>query len=82
MSKLPLKGSDVFSLVNFVQITPECDYIYKNYIIVERDNCLLGKFNFFRFITILYYLNDVEEGGETAFLIADNTTTTPDVSLY
>ncbi|XP_078355779.1 transmembrane prolyl 4-hydroxylase-like [Oculina patagonica] len=31
-----------------------------------------------RFITILYYLNDVEEGGETAFLIADNTTTTPD----
>lgn len=35
----------------------------------------------FRFITILYYLNDVEEGGETAFLIADNTTTTPDVSV-
>ena len=34
----------------------------------------------FRFITILYYLNNVEEGGETAFLIADNTTTTPDVS--
>ncbi|RMX59583.1 hypothetical protein pdam_00003640 [Pocillopora damicornis] len=31
-----------------------------------------------RFITILYYLNNVEEGGETAFLIADNTTTTPD----
>ena len=31
-------------------------------------------------MTILYYLNDVEEGGETAFLIADNTTTTPDVS--
>ncbi|KAJ7360406.1 prolyl 4-hydroxylase [Desmophyllum pertusum] len=31
-----------------------------------------------RFITILYYLNDVEEGGQTAFLIADNTTTTPD----
>ena len=34
---------------------------------------------FFRFITILYYLNDVEEGGETAFLIADNTTITPQV---
>lgn len=24
-----------------------------------------------RFITILYYLNDVDEGGETAFPIAD-----------
>ncbi|XP_068725230.1 transmembrane prolyl 4-hydroxylase-like isoform X1 [Montipora capricornis] len=31
-----------------------------------------------RFVTILYYLNDVEEGGQTAFLLADNTTTTPD----
>lgn len=30
-----------------------------------------------RFITILYYLNDVEEGGETAFLLADNSTVTP-----
>ena len=38
-------------------------------------------FHFFRFVTILYYLNDVEEGGETAFLIADNTTTTADVSI-
>ncbi|XP_031556001.1 transmembrane prolyl 4-hydroxylase-like [Actinia tenebrosa] len=27
-----------------------------------------------RFITILYYLNDVEQGGETAFVVADNTT--------
>ncbi|KAK3741147.1 hypothetical protein QZH41_011821 [Actinostola sp. cb2023] len=27
-----------------------------------------------RFITILYYLNDVEEGGETAFMVADNDT--------
>ena len=35
----------------------------------------------FRFVTILYYLNDVEEGGQTAFLIADNMTTTPDVSV-
>lgn len=24
--------------------------------------------------TILYYLNDVEEGGETAFIVADNST--------
>ncbi|KXJ16351.1 Transmembrane prolyl 4-hydroxylase [Exaiptasia diaphana] len=27
-----------------------------------------------RFITILYYLNKVEQGGETAFLVADNVT--------
>ncbi|KAK3737076.1 hypothetical protein QZH41_013878 [Actinostola sp. cb2023] len=27
-----------------------------------------------RFITILYFLNDVEEGGETAFPVADNST--------
>ncbi|XP_074618508.1 transmembrane prolyl 4-hydroxylase-like [Acropora palmata] len=27
-----------------------------------------------RYITILYYLNDVEEGGETAFPVADNKT--------
>ena len=25
----------------------------------------------YRYITILYYLNDVEEGGETAFPVAD-----------
>ena len=25
-------------------------------------------------MTVLYYLNDVEEGGETAFPMADNTT--------
>lgn len=31
-----------------------------------------------RFITILYFLNDVEEGGQTAFLMADNTTVTPE----
>lgn len=28
----------------------------------------------FRYITILYYLNDVEAGGETAFPVADNDT--------
>ncbi|XP_078355780.1 transmembrane prolyl 4-hydroxylase-like [Oculina patagonica] len=27
-----------------------------------------------RFITILYYLNNVKEGGETAFPVADNST--------
>ena len=37
-------------------------------------------FLFFRLITILYFLNDVEEGGQTAFLMADNTTITPEVS--
>ena len=35
-----------------------------------------------RFITILYYLNDVEEGGETAFLLADNSTVTPQVGVF
>ncbi|EDO47327.1 predicted protein [Nematostella vectensis] len=30
--------------------------------------------NIFRYITILYFLNDVEEGGETAFPFADNGT--------
>ena len=29
---------------------------------------------FSRFITLLYYLNDVEDGGETAFPVADNET--------
>ena len=27
-----------------------------------------------RMVTTLYYLNDVEEGGETAFIVADNLT--------
>ena len=39
----------------------------------------LSVFVFVRFITILYFLNDVEEGGQTAFLMADNTTITPEV---
>ena len=34
----------------------------------------------FRYITILYYLNDVEEGGETAFPVADNKTFDQQVS--
>ena len=29
---------------------------------------------FFRYMTILFYLNDVEEGGETAFPVAQNQT--------
>lgn len=33
-----------------------------------------------RFITILYYLNHVEQGGETAFIVANNETFRHDVS--
>ena len=33
-----------------------------------------------RYITILYYLNDVEGGGETAFPVADNETLNFEVS--
>lgn len=36
---------------------------------------------FFRFITILYYLNDVEDGGETAFPVADSKNYVHDVSF-
>lgn len=34
-----------------------------------------------RYITVLYYLNDVEEGGETAFPIADNATYSTEVNI-
>ena len=37
---------------------------------------------FLRFITIMIYLNDVEEGGETAFPAADNTTYDDEVSMH
>lgn len=33
----------------------------------------------YRYITVLYFLNDVEEGGETAFPVADNATFSPEV---
>ena len=33
-----------------------------------------------RYITVLYFLNDVEEGGETAFPVADNATFSKEVS--
>ena len=32
-------------------------------------------------MTILYYLNDVEDGGETAFPVADNETFDQTVSV-
>lgn len=31
-------------------------------------------FYIFRYITVLFYLNTVEEGGETTFPVADNRT--------
>ena len=34
-----------------------------------------------RYITILFYLNDVEDGGETAFPVADDEAYLHDVSL-
>lgn len=33
----------------------------------------------YRYITVLYFLNDVEEGGETAFPVADNATFSTEV---
>lgn len=33
----------------------------------------------YRYITVLYFLNDVEEGGETAFPVADNATFSAEV---
>lgn len=37
--------------------------------------------NIFRYITVLYYLNDPEEGGETAFPLADMPEELVDVSM-
>nr|XP_058971677.1 transmembrane prolyl 4-hydroxylase-like [Pocillopora verrucosa] len=37
----------------------------------DLKNARLAKCRICRYITILYYLNDVEEGGETAFPVAD-----------
>ncbi|XP_071949893.1 transmembrane prolyl 4-hydroxylase-like [Antedon mediterranea] len=33
-----------------------------------------NKYRMCRYVTVMYYLNDVEEGGETAFPVADNVT--------
>ena len=33
-------------------------------------------------VTILYFLNDVDEGGQTAFVVADNSTLNESVSVY
>ena len=37
---------------------------------------------FCRYITILYFLNDVEEGGQTAFPIADSATFKRQVCMF
>ncbi|XP_031556336.1 transmembrane prolyl 4-hydroxylase-like isoform X2 [Actinia tenebrosa] len=41
---------------------------------LDDDNCIPC-----RYMTFFYYLNEPEEGGETAFPIADNDTTAPQV---
>ncbi len=46
----------------------------------ERGSTIILLFS--RYITVLYFLSDVEEGGETAFPIADNETFDEDVSFY
>ena len=38
--------------------------------------------HFCRYITILYFLNDVKEGGETAFPIAENGTFNRQVRVF
>lgn len=35
-----------------------------------------------RYLTVLYFLNDVEEGGETAFPVADNETFDEEVRRF
>ncbi|KAL9975549.1 hypothetical protein ACROYT_G012721 [Oculina patagonica] len=51
---------------------------YDSHSVHAEDSCCdrrsLDKCRICRYITILYFLNDVEEGGETAFPIADNGT--------
>lgn len=41
----------------------------------------LSVFYIFRYVTVLFYLNTVEEGGETTFPVADNRTYNEVVSL-
>lgn len=45
-------------------------------LIILKKQALSDLFYFIpcRYITVLYFLNDVEEGGETAFPVADNAT--------
>ena len=47
----------------------------------RRSNYISFEFGS-RYITVLYFLNHVEEGGETAFPIADNATANSTVRKY
>ena len=53
-------------------------------LILYKVSCHLSSIRFvlvslIRYVTILFYLNDVEEGGETAFPMADNVTLSMEV---
>lgn len=55
-------------------------------LILYKVSCHLSSIRFLfvlvsliRYVTILFYLNDVEEGGETAFPMADNVTLSMEV---
>ena len=50
---------------------------------LERKELMLLTFlSFYRFITIMVYLKEPEEGGETAFPAADNITYSESVSIF
>ena len=60
--------------------------LLQNFIIIKREIRFLGAKKSAllfhgRYATILYFLDNVEEGGETAFPIADNTTFDKEVGL-
>ena len=53
-----------------------CNYVSSN-ISFKVRNCHY----ICRYVTILYYLNDVEGGGNTAFPVADNATFSEEVRM-
>ena len=57
------EGTHQFKAMNFSYNWMEIFYFFEFFVTF-----------FFRLVTILYYLNDVDEGGQTAFVIADNST--------
>ena len=48
----------------------------------KKELMLLMFLSFYRFITIMVYLKEPEEGGETAFPAADNITYSESVSIF
>lgn len=58
----PISSTLTFKAMRVCYIDLSCQYCRTDIYCV----CVPG-----RYITILYYLNDVEEGGETAFPVAD-----------